>query len=178
MRILRTPIGAAKPYVLDEALGFLRVEHPEARDEVDRITAASALEIEHHAGLALLLQSVRVDLDAWPQPFGTLPLPIAPFFAGGSITFTADGAAFAGFEVLHGIRPALRLTGDAPSGAISITYQAGFGAEATSIPQDLRLAVLQQAAAHYDARGASDDKLHGMTPQAARIAARYRRVGL
>ena len=45
------------------------------------------------------------------------------------------------------------------------------------LPDDLQLAVLEQAAWHYDNRGSMDAK-PGLVPAAARIAARYKRVRL
>ena len=45
------------------------------------------------------------------------------------------------------------------------------------LPDDLQLAVLEQAAWHYDNRGEADVK-PGLVPAAARIAARYKRVRL
>ena len=91
---------------------------------------------------------------------------------------TVDGSSFDGFAVIAGLRPALRLTGERPCGLIVVEYQAGFGDAVEDIPEDLRLAILDQAAASFDWRGQDDGKSNGMSPQMARIAARYRRVAL
>ena len=58
-----------------------------------------------------------------------------------------------------------------------ITYPAGFGDTASSIPADLQLAIMDQAARLYDLRGA-EDGVQGLSLAASRIAARYRRVAV
>ena len=57
------------------------------------------------------------------------------------------------------------------TGPVTITYEAGFAV----VPDDLQLAVMEQAAFAYDNRADPDAK-PGLVPAAARIAARYRRV--
>lgn len=58
-----------------------------------------------------------------------------------------------------------------------ITYPAGFGDTAGSIPADLALAIMDQAAAYFDQRGPVDAP-QGLSLAASRIAARYRRVAV
>lgn len=144
-----------------------------------RHVQAAAGEAEAYGQLALLTQTIRVTLDAWPDLHGpTFPLPIAPVIDAGSVTLTADGLPFTGFTVIPGLRPALALTGNCPTGRVIVQYQAGFGATAAAIPPVLAHAILDQAAAFYDVRGAGDGKTNGMSPHLARIVARYRRVSL
>lgn len=150
---------------------------PEDRYEVTTHARAAASELQHYASLALLTQTVRVTLSAWPGA-EILPLPIAPVVSGASVTVTDDGAAFTGFELRPGLRPALRLTDNAPLGEVVIEYEAGFGTDHSAIPHDLRLAILDQATAFFDGRGPGDGRTDGMSPHMARIAARYRRVAL
>jgi uncharacterized phiE125 gp8 family phage protein len=138
---------------------------------------AAASELEQYAQIALLDQTIRVTLERWPRA-STLALPIAPVLDPLSVTVTADGVAYDAFAVVTGQRPAIRLTGAKPCGVIVIEYQAGFGALAEDLPPDLLHAIMDQAAALYDARGPGDGKSNGMSPHMARIAARYRRVAI
>lgn len=48
--------------------------------------------------------------------------------------------------------------------------------DATDLPDDLRLAILDQAAMLYDARGGMTDRPLGLSMAAARITARYHGV--
>jgi uncharacterized phiE125 gp8 family phage protein len=94
---------------------------------------------------------------------------------------TVGGVNFNDLGVLVGIRPAVWLDGIdcSPEGEAIITYTAGFGDTLASIPPDLRHAILDQAAVAFDLRGQSDPKFGtGLSPHMARVAARYRRVGL
>jgi uncharacterized phiE125 gp8 family phage protein len=106
-------------------------------------------------------------------------LPIAPYVAGAPLAVTIAGQAVAGFTVVDGLRPALRLTDLPVEGEVVVTYLAGFGATVAAIPPDLRHAILDQAAVAYDLRGRSDPKSGiGLSPHLARVAARYRRVAV
>lgn len=145
-----------------------------AVSEVLRLSDAAVSEFEAFAQIAIADQTIRVSLQEWPAE-SWLSLPIAPLFDGSTVTLTSDGIVFAGFQTMTGLRPVLRLTSERPIGGIVITYRAGFGGD---VPPDIALAVLDQAAAFYDTRGAGDGKTNGMSPHMARIAARYRRVAL
>jgi uncharacterized phiE125 gp8 family phage protein len=151
---------------------------PDMLPEAARLADAAASDLENYASIALLNQSIRVRLDEWP---GTdwLSLPIAPYIAGAPLTVTIAGQAVAGFTVVDGLRPALRLTDLPVEGEVVVTYLAGFGATVAAIPPDLRHAILDQAAVAYDLRGRSDPKSGiGLSPHLARVAARYRRVAV
>ena len=51
-------------------------------------------------------------------------------------------------------------------------------ADAADLPDDLRLAIIDQAAMLYDARGGDTERPAGLSMAAARIVARYRGVRL
>ena len=61
--------------------------------------------------------------------------------------------------------------------ALELAHYIGPDMPTGTLPDDLQLAVLEQAAWHYDNRGEADVK-PGLVPAAARIAARYKRVRL
>lgn len=159
---------------LQELLDHARLD----RDDewaISQMARAAAREAEDLAQIALLNQTIRVTLKCCPRA-STVPLPIAPLLDWSTVKITAGGAAFDDFSVTTGLRPAIRLTAARPSGGMVIEYVAGWGEGPSSIPEDLRHAVLDQAVAFYDARGAGDPKTVARSPQFARIVGRYRRV--
>lgn len=171
---LETPLAAIAD--MDELRTHARVDPgDDSMDrELDRMAFAAVREAEDIAQIALLAQRVRVTLDSWPRA-STLPLPIGPLIDWSTVEVTADGEPFEGFSVLTGLHPAVRLTEARPCGGVVIDYVAGWP-DVTSIPEDLRLAVLDQAAAFYDARGPGDPRVQARSPHFARIIGRYRRV--
>lgn len=108
-----------------------------------------------------------------------LRLPIGPVADDDTPTVTIDGEAFTGFDFVGGIRPYIRWHSDyhglTPS-RMTIEYQAGFGAAASDIPDDLAQALMDQAALHYDGRSPMDAKSLTTSPHMQRIGARYRGV--
>lgn len=136
---------------------------------------AAVREAEDQAQIALRSQAVRVTLEAWPRCH-TFRLPIVPMLDLDSVTVTADGLPFEDFATITGQRPELRLTGARPVGQIVVEYVAGFGDQPDDMPHDLRLAIMDQAACYYDARGPADRRVQAFSPHFARIIARYRGV--
>lgn len=176
MIVERLDRSTVTPFVWDHLLDHVRVDG-EQGTEANRHAHAAAQEAEDFGQLALLTQTIRVTFEAWPD-LDFLPLPIIPVFAAGSVTMLANGLAFTAFNVTTGLRPALALTDVRPTGRVVVQYQAGFGAAASDIPPALAHAIVDQAAALFDDRGAGDGKTNGMSMHMARILARYRRVAL
>lgn len=165
------------PFIQSTLADHCRLTDPSMIQEASTHARAAASELQHYAQLALLDQTIRVTLDAWPRS-SWFDLPIAPLLDVLTVTITVDGVPFNDFGIVAGLRPALHLTAAKPCGLIVIEYEAGFGASAGAVPPDLVHAIIDQAAALFDARGAGDGKSNGMSPHMARIAARYRRVAL
>jgi uncharacterized phiE125 gp8 family phage protein len=160
----------------DEIAMHIRADYPDMIMEASRMADAAALELEHFASIAIFNQSIRVTLPEWGDR-ERLVLPIAPYLDGAPLAIAIDANPVTSFAVIHGTRPSLRLTGVVPEGEVVVTYQAGFGDELAAVPRDLRHAIIDQAGLMFDMRSA-DLKGTGMSPHMARIAARYRRVGL
>lgn len=188
MHVIRLTVPTVDVFTSQELAAHLRIDATDPVHMADATCMARAAvrELELHGNFACITQAVRVTLDQWPEG-KCLPLPVGPVHPWSEITITADGEAFTGYRLQAGLRPALWLVDgppigslieDLPSEGIVIEYQAGFGDTAENVPPDLRLAVLDQAAAFFDVRGAGDGKTQHLSPHAARIAARYRRVAL
>ncbi len=180
MRLIeRAPIATGDPVSTADLADHLRVETTEAGSAM-RFAHAAADEVEQHAALALLAQEIVALSDKWPGP--VLPLPIGPVDAGTIPTVEQveqDGTATeitTGWTLQHGRFPSITFETE-PVGPIRVTYTAGFGADATALPRDLSLAVLDQAIRLYDKRGDMDTS-PGLAPSTARITARYRRVSV
>lgn len=169
MTFTRT-LSAASPVSLADAKAHLRVMHDDEDLTIQRLILAAAREMEACCDLALTRQTIS--LTALPD-HGTVALPIGPLAPEAEVT--VNGLPLIG-TIGAGRWPVLTLD-DWADGPVTVTYEAGFGDTAASVPDDLQLAVLEQAAWHYDNRGSMDAK-PGLVPAAARIAARYKRVRL
>lgn len=142
------------------------------------LAEAAVAEIEAYASIAFLTRTIRVSWPCWPKwSGGRIPLPIAPLTDAAAVGVIVGGQPFEEIEVITGRRPAVFPTVRPPPGELVITYDAGFGDDAASVPADLALAVADQALFMFD-HGGQELKGTGFSPAAARIAARYRRVAL
>lgn len=178
MLVHRTAVSAALAVALEDVAGHLRIDFPDDDDALTNIIHAATAEIEQFAQIALLTQTIRVTIFDPPRQAG-LNLPIGPVTDDDQPTVTIDGEAFTAFEFVGGNRPYIRWLADyhglTPS-RMTISYQAGFGADASDVPKDLAQAIMDQAALHYDGRSPMDAKSLTSSPHMARIAARYRGV--
>lgn len=183
MHITRTPLSTDAPFSLDDVKLHTRVSFDDDDAALAVMAWAAAREIEAHCALALMSQQIVVTLDRWTQ---RISLPIGPLYAAGltanPITVEAlaeDGTAslVTGFYAMPGRYPALVLTETVAAAGLRIVYPAGFGVTVEAIPEDLQLAIMDQAARSYDLRGAEDGK-QGLSLAASRIAARYRKVAV
>lgn len=168
MTYTRTPTLAA-PVSLADAKDHLRVMHDDDDLLIQRYVLAAAREIEAYCEIALTRQTIA----AWAEveDADTFALPVGPLAPDAVVTVN-------GLEALGALEGGRwpRIAMPTPyTGALHVTYDAGFGDTSAAVPDDLQLAVLEQAAFAYDHRGGVEAK-PGLTPAAARICARYRRV--
>jgi phage conserved hypothetical protein, phiE125 gp8 family len=168
MTYTRNP-SPAVPVHLDDAKQHLRVMHDDEDLLIQRLTLAAAREIEVYAELALTRQTISLTVLA--EGGDNIPLPLGPLAPGAEVT--VDGSPLV--NGIGGGRWPMLMLPDWMTGPVAVTYEAGFGDTADSVPDDLQLAIMEQAAFAYDNRGNADAK-PGLVPAAARIAARYRRV--
>ena len=159
----------ALPVSLADAKDHLRVMHDDEDMLIQRYVLAAAREIEAYCEIALTRQTISLTVLA--EGGDIIPLPVGPLAPDAEVT--VDGAPLVN-GITHGRWPVLMLP-DWMTGPVAVTYEAGFGDTSASVPDDLQLAVMEQAAFAYDHRGDVEAK-PGLTPAAARICARHRRV--
>jgi hypothetical protein len=187
---------AAEPLTLAEAKLHLKVDAADEDSLIQNLIQAARLAAEEETGLALLAQTWRLYLDAFPQAAGwwggvregarsaeverVIELPRPPLL---SVTHvktydTVDAASVmpaADYFVDGASRPGrivLRPHAAWPAAlrdtnAIEIEYQAGFGAAASNVPVAIRQGMLQHVAALYAARGDGLDMGEAPIPAAA-----------
>lgn len=173
---------AEEPVSLAEAKAFLRLDGDAEDGLVLSLVAAARLHVEAATGRALVSQSWRLVLDAWPEE---LRLPVSPVVAVSEArafdeqddehALALDGLQVAGDRLLlpaePGGMPVLR-----PRLGIEIDYVAGFGA-ADDVPDDLKQAVLALVAHWFEHR---DRAVADAVAPAGfdRLVASYRQVRL
>ena len=93
MTLFRTVEPAVEPITLAEAKAHLRIAHDSEDDLLSGLIRAARQEVEQATGSALIEQSWRLVLDAWPEG-NVVQLKRSPVRQVLSVTvFDADGAA-------------------------------------------------------------------------------------
>jgi uncharacterized phiE125 gp8 family phage protein len=153
---------SVEPWTVAEAKSFLRVEHDDDDAIVAALIAAARGHVEALTRRALLTQTWRFVLDAWP-PDGRIALRMAPLRTliaarvfdhannPGAIdvgSFVVDAAA----GIIASPCWALPLPGRLTAG-IELDVQLGYGSGASDVPGALRHAVRMLVAHWYENRG-------------------------
>lgn len=151
---LTTP-PSVEPVTLSEAKAHARVEHSGEDALFTRLIAAARRHVEHAAGLALITQTWTWEAIGWgaadrgimlrPHPVKTL------------VSVSINGLDSTANFVLRKGRPAgITLVSGAPvppdNAQIIATFTAGFGADGTAVPDDLKQAMLFLIAHWYENR--------------------------
>ena len=153
---------------------------------------AAEREIEAYAEIALITQTVRASFPGPNLGGKVCDLPVGPVQDSATIAVSAleiDGVlaalTSAQYHLVAGPRATVVLLSDTGlpdalkqcSTRLLIDYEAGYGTSHSSVPSDLQQAILDQASIIFD-RGWDLRRRHtGLSPQSARIAARYRGCG-
>ena len=160
----KPPAGASvEPVTIAMAKAFLRVE-----DDIDDALIAALIQAAREKGESLsrrafLTQTLTQVLDAWPGDY-RIVLRRPPLLSVTSVKYTIDGAAEASTWTDYSVdiknEPGVIHLNSVPndtleeSGAIVVTYTAGYGAAGTDVPEVLRLAMLMLVAYWYESRDA------------------------
>lgn len=179
---------AEEPVSLADAKAFLRVDDNAEDGLIATLATAARLHVESVTARAMIFQSWRLVLDAWPVE-RTIALPVGPVHELTAVTaFDEDDEAheisLAQFVVQAGRlmlpreidgAPALR-----PRLGLEIDYVAGHGADAAAAPADLRHACLVLVGYWFENRDAVIVAGSGAVVPAGfdRLVAPYRRVSL
>ena len=162
MALILTSGPATEPVTVADAKAHLRIDGTNEDILIASLLLTARLHIEAALGLALITQSWRLQLDAWPtRPAVTLPLH--PVSAITSITTTAaDGTitTLAPSATLLDTGPPPRIVRTGPAwpqitavaNGIAIAFTAGFGPAPADVPAPIRQAMLLLAAHWYEHR--------------------------
>lgn len=155
---------AVEPISLADMKSYLRLDGDDEDDLVSALIVAGRLAVEQAGRIALISQTWRLRLAAWPGD-RVVALPFRPFVSVEAIR-VADGGTSPPSPVSSDlyrvdaasdpVRLLLDATIPAParrSAGIQIDVVCGFGASAAAVPEPLRLAVRRLAAYWFERRG-------------------------
>jgi uncharacterized phiE125 gp8 family phage protein len=188
--ILLTP-PAVEPLSLDDAKAYLRVANTDDDDLIAALIAAARGHVEAATRRALITQTWRLSLDAWPASgrMAVLPAPLQSVAAarvydlGGNAQaidlqgFVPDAVSAPG--VISFVPWSMPMPGR-DHGGIEIDVVVGYGAAASDVPAPLTLALRQLIAHWYENRGvvASDSGDRPLPANVAALVAPYRVLSL
>lgn len=178
MGLMQLSGPGAEPLSLDEVKAYLRIDGAAEDALLQSLLLTSRLHIEAALGLALMTQSWKFVIDAWPDKH-VVELPISPVQHVSDVRVIgqdglAQSVASSDYDIDVSCRPARLYTkrGGWPkpgrqSAGIEIDFTAGFGATADAVPEPIRQALLLLVAHWYEHR----DPIEIGTPSTAVPAA-------
>lgn len=161
----RTVAPNVEPVDLAEAKLHLRVDATADDMLIENLIRAAREYVEDATGRALIDQTWQLDLDGWPS-VGYIELPRPPLSSVSSVKYTDSAGVEHTFSAEHygvdvGSEPGRVVLGYGktwpsvtlwPISPIKITYVAGYGAMASTVPACLRQAVLLLVGHWYENR--------------------------
>jgi uncharacterized phiE125 gp8 family phage protein len=177
---------AEAPVALAELKAHLRIEHADEDALIAAMASAAVKAVEARAALAMVAQTFRLSLDAPPE--GVVVLPKGPVFSLLSVAnVNREGVASPVDSALYDFAPGLNariaVRGFLPRSELSVggyrvDFVAGF-ADAASVPEELKLAVMMIAAHFYENReAASPERVFPAVIAADALIAPYKQVRL
>jgi uncharacterized phiE125 gp8 family phage protein len=152
---------AAEPLSLAEAREFLRVEHGDDDELIGALIAGARMHVEMQTRRALITQSWRLALDAWPESgrIDVRPAPLQAVIA--ARLYDAEGEArpldLQSFvRVLDGTEiafvPWAMPAPERAFGGIELDLRVGYGDAGVLVPEPLRQAIRLLVAHWYENR--------------------------
>lgn len=149
-----------------EAKAHLRVDFAADDDVIANLVTAATKRAEAETGLALITQTIRAEMLRAPGVGVGIDLPVTPYQSITSVAYRdSDNAsqtlASAAYEVIDGANSRAILveaedyewpTTRDGAGSFVITYVAGFGATAASVPMDIKQGILLLVGLWYSNR--------------------------
>lgn len=166
MRLTRTTAPSAEPVSVAEVKTHLRITVDDEDSYLDTLIPAARQHTEEYLSRALITQTWALYLDRFAWPYVELPRPplqsvgsvkyvdddgITQTVAASEYTVDTDSEPGRVFESYDGEWPSHRTV----EKAVTITYDAGYGANASDVPQTIRHAILLLVGHMYENREAS-----------------------
>ncbi len=181
----------SEPVDLADAKLHLRVDTIDEDVLIEGLISAARVSIEAYAGLALINQTWDMVLDAWPGPHGrgsqnpVVNLEMGPVTSIVSVTVEGTLLDAQNYNLAPGLHARLVRTAgaswpepNAPAAGIIVRLNAGFGASSSTVPRDLRHAILMTVAHWFETREPVSGEGDGLTPTVRGLLAPYRKLRL
>lgn len=190
MSLVMTTRPALEPVTVSEAKAFLRLDTSDEDVLVGSLILTSRLHVEAALGLAIISQGWKVILDSWPED-GTVRFPLGPVLSvsavrliaatGSPTTLASDSYTLDGEARPPRLIP--NTNWPAPTRkarGIEIDFTAGFGPQASDVPEPIRSALLLLVAHWYEHRDPLEIDLPetAIPPSVSSILSPYRTVRL
>jgi uncharacterized phiE125 gp8 family phage protein len=185
---------AIEPVSLSETKQWLRIDENDEDDLLAALNVSARLTIEAYTRRSLLTQNWRMTLDAWPQSSKcraplAISIPFAPFrqISAVRVFDKTDVAQIVAPNSYHAPaaddRARLTFTSQPPApgrrnDGIEIDVVAGYGDNASDVPEPLRRAILMLVAQWHEHRGDTQTSNDAMPLAVKALAAPYRRERL
>lgn len=164
MGLTRTVDPAIEPVSLTEVKDHSRVDDTDSDAVLTILLQAARENVEHHQKRQLITATYELTLDEFPA--GAIILPNPPLISVASISYEDSAGdtqtwASSNYQVdITGIRGSVSVepnvtypTTEADrKNAVTITFDAGYGAAASAVPETTRLAIMMLAAHWHENR--------------------------
>ena len=177
-----------EPLTLDEAKAYLRVEHSDEDEAIAALIAAARLHVEAQTRRALITQTWRLSLDAWPESgrIAVRPAPLqslvaARVYDGANVAQALDTQAFVADTADSSLifAPWSVTQPERAASGIALDVVCGYGDTALAVPEALRQAIRILLAHWYEHRGLVAAGVNAPLPvSVSALIAPYRMVSL